>query len=370
MRTLQIDTGRLWRGGQRQCALLCRNLAAGRHEVHLLCRRGGPLPAALAESGVHLHPLGAVGEINPFAAARVAGVIRSVRPDLMAAHEAHGLGLAVMARWLAGAPVPLVYHRRVDVPVGRWIGSSGKLRAPDLFICVSRAVAQVLLASGIPRGRIRIVHSGIPRIERVPGAAEALRADLGLDPAAAVVGTIGSLIPHKDHATLLAAFARIASRFATTHLVLVGAGPLLDRLRTQAAALRIGERVHFAGERRDTDRLLSGMDLFVLSSRTEGLGSTILDAFSLGVPVVATAAGGIPDMVEDGRTGRLGMPGDPDSLAAAMARALEDPAGSQTLAAAARERFLAEFTDRVMTTRTVACYRDLLPAATGTDWVA
>jgi glycosyltransferase involved in cell wall biosynthesis len=300
----------------------------------------------------------------------VARVMRSVRPDLIAAHEAHGLGLAVMARWLVGARAGLVYHRRVDLPVGRWIGSRWKLRAPDLFICISRAVADVLAASGVPRQRIRIVYSGVAPIECEAGAGEALRAELGLSPSARIVGTIGSLVPHKDHLMLLTAFAQLKLRLPDAHLVLIGSGPLRDRLRVQAAAAELSECVHFLGERRDTDRLLSGMDLFVLSSRTEGLGSSILDAFSLGVPVVATKAGGIPDLVEDGRSGRLATPGDPDSLAGAMVRALEDPSGSEAMAAAARQRFLAEFTDRVMTTRTVACYRELLAAATGTDRTA
>lgn len=365
MRLLQIDTGRLWRGGQRQCALLCRNLAAGGVDVHLACRRGSPLSQDFAGTPVRLHALRAAGELDPVAALRVAGWIRRIRPELIAAHEAHGLGLAIQARWLAGARAPLVYHRRIDAPFGTGILSSWKRHAPALFICVSREVAAVVARAGIAAERIRIVRDGIPPIERVPDAPASVRAELGLDRDARIIGTIGSLTGPKDHATLLAAFARLVPRLPRARLVVVGSGSREERLRAQAAALSIASSVHFLGERRDTDRLLSAMDIFVLPSRTEGLGSTILDAFSLEVPVVATRAGGIPDLVEDGRTGRLADVGHPESLATTIARAFEDSAGSREMAVRARARFLAQFTDRAMAAQTVGCYRELLSVRTG-----
>jgi glycosyltransferase involved in cell wall biosynthesis len=359
MKMLHIDTGPNWRGGQRQCALLCRNLAGAGHEVHLVCRRGGPLGEALVSDGVRLHALPASGEISPLAVLRLARLLRRLRPALIAAHEAHGLGLAVLARALARARPPIVYHRRVDAPIGSGLASRWKLRAPALVLCVSRAVAAVVEAGGVERARIRVVRDGVPARERVPGAAESVRAELGIGSAGPLLGTIGSLVRPKDHATLLDAFARVAPRFPDAHLILVGSGYLRERLEAQTRSLDLTRRTLFLGERRDTDRLLSALDLFVLSSRTEGLGSTILDAFCLGVPVVASAAGGIPDLVEDGRTGRLAPPEDARALAEAIGRALAEPDASRAMAAAARARFLAELTDRAMAERTIACYREV-----------
>jgi L-malate glycosyltransferase len=359
MKMLHIDTGPSWRGGQRQCALLCRALAQDGHEVHLVCRRGAPLGEALAADGVVLHPFPASAEMSPLAVLRLGRVLRRVRPAILAAHESHGLGVAVLARALAGARAPIVYHRRVDSPAGRGIGSRWKRRAPALVICVSRAVAAVAAAGGIAPERIRVVHDGVPPRDRVAGAGGSVRAELGLAADATLAGTIGSLVRPKDHATLLAAFALLAPRFSGAHLLLVGSGYLRERLEEQARSLDLTPRVSFLGERRDVDRLLSALDVFVLASRTEGLGSTILDAFSLEVPVVASTAGGIPDLVEDGRTGWLVPPGDPPALAAALSRALSDPAASRAMAAAARARFLAELTDRVMARRTIECYREV-----------
>lgn len=360
MRLLQIDTGRLWRGGQRQCALLCRHLAAGGAEVHLACRHASPLRQHFAGTPVRLHHLSAAGELDPIAALRVAGWMRRIRPELIAVHDTRALGLAILARALAGTRTPLVYHRRVDAPLGAGFASGWKRRAPALFICVSRAVAAVVARAGIPAERIRVVHSGIPPILRVPDAAASVRAELGLEAEAPIIGTIGGLNGPKDHATLLAAFARVVARWPRARLLVVGGGYLEPRLRQQARALSIAPSVHFLGERRDTDRLLSAMDLFVLSSRREGLGSSILDAFSLAVPVVATRSGGIPEMVEDGQTGRLAEAGQPEALAAVMARALEEPAASRMMAVAARARFLERFTDQAMAAQTAGCYRELL----------
>jgi len=362
MRLLQIDTGRRWRGGQRQCALLCRNLAADGAEVHLACRHGSPLSQHFAGTPVRLHGLRAAGELNPVAALRVAGWIRRIRPELIAAHDTHALGLAILARSLGGVRLPLVYHRRIDTPLGGGVLSGWKRRAPALFICVSHAVAAAVARAGVAPERIRVVHSGVPPIVRVPEATASVRAELGVERDVPIVGTIGSLVGHKDHATLLTAFACLVARRPGAQLLVAGSGYMEPRLREQAAAFSIGPSVHLLGERRDTDRLLSAMDVFVLPSRTEGLGSSILDAFSLEVPVVATRAGGVPEMVEDGVTGRLAEVGQPEALAAAIAQALEDPAASRGMALEARARFLAHFTDQAMTAQTAACYRELLAA--------
>lgn len=360
MRLIHLDLGRHWRGGQRQCALLCRRLAAGGCEVHLIGRRDGALLAELRGGPIVRHALMLPGGINPLSALEVAAILRARHPDLIAAHEAHGLGLAAVGRRLAGLAVPLVYHRRVDVPPRSGWGSRWKLRQTDCFICVSHAAAAVLRAAGIAAERIRVVHSGVPPLVRIAGARQQVVAELGIPPAARLVGTIAGLITHKGHAILLEAVAEIAPAAEAVHLLLIGSGPLRDALERKASQLGIGECVHFLGERRDIARLLSALDLFVLPSLTEGLGSSILDAFSLEVPVVATRAGGIPELVADGRTGRLVAPGDAAELAGAMRAAWSDPSAAARMTARAAECFRAHFTDDAMATATSAVYRELL----------
>jgi glycosyltransferase involved in cell wall biosynthesis len=360
VRTLHIDFGRGWRGGQRQCALLCGHLARMGHATHLVGRRDAPLLQAMQDSGASVHTLSPAGEADPFALHRLARLLRDVRPDLIAAHEAHAWGLAALARGAAGSRAALVYHRRIDRPLrGGWL-AGWKLRRTARFLCVSEAIGEILAAQGIPRERIRVVHSGTPGYARVPGAREELRHELALTADTIILGSIGGLIPHKGHAVLLTAFAQIATEVRNAILVLVGEGPLRDSLRRQTESLGLTQRVHLLGERRDLDRLLSAMDLLVHPSLTEGLGTTLLDANSLAVPVVATRTGGIPEIVRDGATGGLVTPGDPRSLAEGILSALRESERTASMAAAARALHASAFTDRTMAEGTLACYAEIL----------
>lgn len=359
-RLLHIDTGRSWRGGQRQCALLCRNLAALGHEVHLICARGRPLHHEMRDGPVAVHTVSAPGEANAFALMQVAMLLRSIGPDLVAAHDAHALGLVAMARKVVMSATPLVCHRRVDVPPRSDALSRWKLRAPALFICVSRAVADVLVSSGVPREKTRVVYSGVPARNRVADAKASLCAELKIAQPAHLIGNVSGLVVHKGHALLLRAFAQLAPELSNTHLVIVGSGPLDLALRDEAAQLGIASHTHFMGERRDIAGLLSAFDLFVAASITEGLNTSILDAFSLALPVVATRAGGIPEIVIEGETGWLAEPGDPQSLAQTIERALAEPDRAKLLGAEASRRFAERFTDRAMASATWECYRALL----------
>ena len=170
-----------------------------------------------------------------------------------------------------------------------------------------------------------VVHGTDPSLVVTgPAARDAARAALGLPAGARVVGTVGNFTAKKDQATLLRAFAALADAPAETRLVLVGLGPLEDPLRALAADLGIAGRVVWPGSRDDVFALLPAFDVFVLSSQFEGLPIALLEAMATGVAPVATRVGGIPEVITDGRDGLLVPAGDPDALAAALAKALDD----------------------------------------------
>jgi glycosyltransferase involved in cell wall biosynthesis len=165
------------------------------------------------------------------------------------------------------------------------------------------------------------------------------RARLALPAGARVVGTVGNFTAKKDQATLLRAVASLRpAGDVETMLVLVGLGPLERDLRALAAELDIAERVLFAGSRDDVFALLPAFDVFALSSRFEGLPIALLEAMASGVAPVVTDVGGIPEVITDGVDGLLVAPGDPDALAAALAKLLEDDALRADVGARARER--------------------------------
>ncbi len=298
MRVLHLDAGRSFRGGQRQLLLLASAQGAAPDlEVRVLAadRR---LIRQLAEADVEARRWPGPG---PRGLASLARDLRAFRPDLLHAHDAR----AQAALRLVGREPPLVVHRRIDDPPRRRRLTRWKYRRGHM-ICVSEAVRRVLLDFGIPPARLSVVRSAVP-VPAAPPQRPSPAAPLRLL-------ALGALVEHKGHAVLLEALARCATG---PRLVLLGDGPLAGPLRRRAAALGLVDRVTFAGQ---AEPDWSTCDLFVHPSLTEGLGTAVLDAMAAGLPVLASSAGGLPELVRPGASGWLVPPGDPDALAAALDR--------------------------------------------------
>jgi len=227
-------------------------------------------------------------------------------------------------------------------------------------VVVSRAIHDVMTRAGVDGAQLRLVYEGVPDRPPVPGGREALAA-LGVPPGAPVVGNIAALVDHKDQATLLRAAARVLAQRPDVRFVIVGEGERREALLAQAAQAGIASAVVFTGFREDVDRLLPAFDVFCLSSHMEGLGTIVLDAMAFGRPVVATAAGGIPESVVDGVTGRIAPPRDDAALAAALLELIADPARARSLGEAGRRRFEERFSAERMVAETLAVYEELLP---------
>lgn len=187
---------------------------------------------------------------------------------------------------------------------------------------------------------VTVLHHGIDLTRSVHGTAAraAARERLGFPSAAHVIGTVANFTRKKDHATLLDAVAVLASAHPDLRVLLIGSGPLEQELRARATRLNLERSVVFAGSRGDVTDILPALDVFVLSSRYEGLPVSLLEAMASGVPPVATAVGGVPEVVTDGRDGLLTLAGQPESLATAIGRLLDDAHLRSRLGAAARVR--------------------------------
>lgn len=358
VRVAHLDTGRTWRGGQAQVLLLMRGLAARGHRC-LLLAPGGPLLDRAGALGIEVERWSPLGEWDVAAMLKAAAVLRRLGPEVAHCHSAHAHALGVPAARLAGVAVAVV-SRRVDFAVAGNPLSRLKYRLPvDRYLCVSSGVMEVMRQARIPPARLALVPDGV---ELPPaGAVRAgmpsadLRALIGVAPGAPVIGTVAALAPHKDHATLLRAAAEVVARRPDVHFAWVGEGECRAALERQRAALGLEANVHLVGFRADAPGLLAQFTVFTLSSYLEGLCTSLLDAQSLGVPIVATAVGGVPDVVEDGVTGRL-VPGrDPQALARALLGALDRPEESSQWAGLARESVRRFGADR-MVERTLEQY--------------
>lgn len=339
MKIAHLDTGRTWRGGQGQVLLLLRNLRELGH-AQLLLAPDGPLLERARDEGFDVFAWNTHGEVDLPGVLAARTRLSLFRPDVAHLHSAHAHALGTPAARAAGVPV-VVVSRRVDFTVGGNPFSRLKYALPvDRYLCISEGVRRAMLASGIAASRLATVPSGIDLAAvAAEGAAPApaIREWLGLPPHAEIVGTVASLAPHKNHALLLEAVPAIVRARPDAWFVWLGEGECRGALERRRAELGLEDRVRMPGFRDDAKALMRQFTLFVLSSHLEGLCTSLLDAQALGVPIVATAVGGVPEVVRDGETGRLVAGLEPAAMADAVAGALADGAARERWRTAARE---------------------------------
>ncbi|MFH1144626.1 MAG: glycosyltransferase [Candidatus Eisenbacteria bacterium] len=230
--------------------------------------------------------------------------------------------------------------RRVLVTARRWA-----LRRADRIIAVAETQAEWLREYyGERTAPIEVIPNGLDcgPFENLPSGT-AVRAEFGIPGAVPLILCIARMVPVKNLDVLLAAMALSPLRETGAHLLLLGDGPVKGALMERARGEALEGRVHFAGTRQDTRPFLAAADLACLPSRSEAQPIAILEAMAAGLPVVATRVGGIPEMVEDGKTGLLVAPGNPAELADALARALADPSWARLAGEGGRSRVEAVF---------------------------
>jgi glycosyltransferase involved in cell wall biosynthesis len=300
--------------------LLAAGLKERGMESVIGCRPDGALGRAAAEMEVPTLRLPA----NNLAAALVLGR-EARRFDLLHCHTGRAHSLAALTGWWHGRP--FILTRRVDFLPGNNFYNRFKFRRAARVVCISRFIAGQLENWGVPRERLEVIWSSVPPPDPALLTEEHrrdVRRRLGVAEEATVVGNIAAMVGHKDHATLLRAARRVIERRPEVRFVVIGDGKLRRPLEQLRRELGMESHVLFAGFLPRAERFLPGFDVFALSSRMEGLGSIVLDAFAAGVPVAATAGGAIPELVRNETTGLLAPVGDETALAGAILRLLED----------------------------------------------
>jgi glycosyltransferase involved in cell wall biosynthesis len=328
------------------------------HKAVLVAHPEGELYRRALE-GPDLVPLAPRNEVDLSAAWKLSRIIRQWKPEIVHAHDPHAVAMAALALSFS-APVPrppLVASRRVDFHLQSHSFSRWKYRQIDLFIAASEAIRRVLEHDGIPPARITVVHDGIDvaKIQRLPTLD--LHAEFWLPHGVPVVANVAALVPHKGHKFLVDAMPYVLREVPDAHLVVFGEGELRPQLERQIKELRIEKHVILAGFRKDVLQLVKTADLFALSSITEGLGSTLLDAMAMKLAIAGTDAGGIPEAVVHGETGLLAPSGDARALAAAIVRLLKDKPLRDRMAAAGLARVTAHFGVSKLLTGTLRAYQ-------------
>jgi glycosyltransferase involved in cell wall biosynthesis len=367
-----LDSERGFRGGERQLLYLARTMRDRGHGNVIVCRRGEALERAAIREGFDTLALPFFGEWDPLSAWRLrrAAALAEGTP-ILHAHTGHTAALAFLASRFNG-PAWIV-HRRVDFHLSGRLSRRFKYDASSKIAAVSEEIRRILLEDGVASSRVAVVHDMIPVGEEgspfgpaAPDERERIRRDLsgplGLDPKGTWIGNMAAHVPHKDQATLLRAAAVAGRERPELRFLLVGDGPEHGRLKALARELGIEALVRFPGRTSDPKPWLQAFDLYAHSSWGEGMGSVLLEVAQTGVPIVATNAGGIPEVVSDGESARLVPARDPEALGRAILETLADPEGARRRADAARES-LGRFSLRSIGDKTEALYREVADAA-------
>lgn len=356
MRILHLNNEKTWRGGERQTLLLAVGLKERGIASAIASRPSGPLAQNARESGV---PVVAIPGNNLGAALALSHIAREF--DLIHCHTGRSHSLAALtAGWHRK---PFLVTRRVDfLPGGGWFNRY-KFGKAARVVCISQFIADQLAEWGVPRGRLAMIRSTVPLPAPgllTPEHRAATRVRLGVAPDVKLIGNIAALAGHKDQATLLRAAGVVVEQRKDVRFVILGEGELrepLDKLRRE---LGLQPLVLMPGFFPQAEQCLPAFDVFAMSSCMEGLGSIVLDAFAAGVPVAATAGGGIPETVRHEETGLLVPVGDHPALAQAILRLLDDRELAGRLGAAARQWVQREHSVERMADAYLAVYRQVL----------
>ncbi len=361
MKVLHLSSESSWRGGEQQIAYLIEESVSQGHDVIVAARKGSAFAKWCSTNNIHFHEFGFANGLDLFTAIGILRLVKNLSPDIVHVHSGKSVGISYLMV-LFGLRVPLVVHRRVDFPLRKGGFSLRKYNHSGVkaIICVSEAIASLARERVDHPERVHKVFSGIDfsRFRSAPDGQQ-VRKEFKIPIDKTLIGNVSAVAPHKDYPTFLSTAANVLALRQDVHFLIVGDGALLELMKALAMEKGISEYVHFTGFRDDVPALLKEIDIFLITSETEGLGTTIIDAMYNSLPVVATRAGGIPELVIDGKTGFLCDIHDPNGLAQAINTIMDDPNLAATLGSNGHLRSL-KFGKTDMANQILAIYREIL----------
>lgn len=366
MRIAGVDPERKFSGGEVQVMGLTRELLRSGHDAELVCDPDGELWKRAQHSGITCRALKIRNSVDIPAGLRLRRLLNNHHYDVVHFHTARAHAMAPYARGRAGA---LVATRRMDYVPNRLFAPWLYNRAVDGVAAISEGVAQALARGGVSRRRITIIPSGIDCTRFAPPC-EAVRrqsrAALGLKPNDLALGAIGALVARKGHRVLINAIAMLQREGATEAVdgclrcYIAGDGPLRQELAQQIVQTDVAHSVALLGDVEDPLTVLNALDIFVMPSLNEGLGVAALEASAVGLPLIASAVGGLPEIVADGLAGVLVQPGKPELLANAIRLLIEDYPRRAAMAAYGRRSAVENWSVESMAQRTLSWYHACL----------
>jgi len=360
LKIVHVDTGMSLRGGQRQLLKLARLLRQRGHGQIIVCRDESELEICARAEEFPFFPLPLHDPAHAYGILQLRQHLQLAPCDILHAHDGRGQTVA----WLAsiGMRVRRVASRRVTfLPRHRWVHRLKYSHTCDAVVTVSEFIRQWAIRCGVPAAKIELIPDGVEIPPEMPPteARSKVRARWGFGESEFVIGQVGAFTPEKGQNIVLAALQQLTERLPQARLLLAGEGPTLKDPEITQRCKALGDRVRLCGAIENLAEFFPALDLFVMPSKSEGLGSSALLAMSYGLPVVASRVGGLPEVVEEARTGWLVEPASPSALADAVLAAASDRARLKQWGLNGRER-ARQFSVERMVERTEALYYRLL----------
>ncbi|MFC1521503.1 glycosyltransferase [Elusimicrobiota bacterium] len=354
MRILHLDFELTFRGAENQLMLLHKHLLAENIESAVITARDSAFAQNARKSGTkNVRTLARsalkIGEFDPMLSLKVLREVNSFKPSIIHCHSAHAAGIVFMAKAFLPGSIKIIFRRAVSNRIGAF--SRFKYESAHCLIAVCEAAKNELVDRGVSPGRIKIIHSGII----FPGNGKRARKD---NSGRLNLGTLCALDKkQKDVQTLIKAADTLKSKGYEFNLEIHGDGPDLDRLKDLSSSLKLEDSVHFAGWSDDINASIAALDIFVMPSLEEGTSNALITAMSLGLPCIATAAGGNPEVLKD--AGLLTRPADSTDLAQALSSLIDSADLRISLGDTARSRSQ-DFSFEKTFQKTLNCYKELL----------
>ncbi len=354
-------------GAEVLAADLARGLADRYRFVFICLDNLGPLAEQLKADGFEVACLDRRPGIDLRCMFRLARLLRQYEVDLIHAHQYAPFFYAACARaWRRGPPILFTEHGRwyPDYPRRRRIVFNRlMLRSRDRVSAVGQAVREALVQNeGLPRHRIQVIYNGVD-VERFtprPERRAPVRQSLGLCETDFVIVQVARLDYLKDHVTAIRTMGRLVRQVPTAKLLLVGDGPKREVIETEIQAQHVEAAVRLLGTREDVPELLWAADVCLLSSLSEGIPVTLIEAMAAQLPVVATRVGGVPEVVQDGQTGLLVSAGDDAGLADCLVRLANQPELRRQFGLAGRRLAEQIFSQPLMHQQYADCFHEML----------
>lgn len=366
MRLVQFSVSAVWRGHEQKIIYLHQAFEELGlvDEQWILCAEGTELHKRALEIGANVLTIDFKGQYNWGNIRKVTQHISSTQADVVFLHNTKAQGLAVMAATFIGLRTPLVLCRTLIKRVDTNIVRKWKYNHPSIkkIICVSQPVVESLKPAIKNHSKLTVVGSVTDPDRFLKKEANGcLRDELGLSKTTKIIGNIAAFTGFKDYPTWLRAAKRIFENAdEDTAFVSVGKGKLMDEMKSLASELGLDGKVHFLGFRRDIPELLPEFDIFMFTSNAEPTGGVLLEAYACRVPIVAADAGGIPEVVIDGKTGILAEVGNPEDFASKVLTLLNDETTQKNLTDNGYLHLQHNFTKEVIAKKMMAEIRQAL----------